>query len=131
MFVVLSSLFMYRLYLLHFSLCFYRPSLSCCPLVHARLNSISLFFLWFVCTTTAVAAAKLVPGGPLQHNQAPVPLHQMTASAVGNTPEKDLDVVKEGILRGVMHADEHMFEFKVCTCVRGVCFHLVVVAHVG
>lgn len=51
--------------------------------------------------------------GPLQHNQATVPLHQMTASAVGNTPEKDLDVVKEGILRGVMHADEHMFEFKV------------------
>lgn len=49
----------------------------------------------------------------LQHNNARVPLHQMTASAVGNTPEKDLDVVKEGVLRGVMHADEHMFEFKV------------------
>lgn len=55
----------------------------------------------------------LLSGRPLQHNQADVPLHQMTASAVGNTPEKDLDIVKEGILRGVMHADEHMFEFKV------------------
>eukprot|EP00903_Cladosiphon_okamuranus_P015421 g14244.t1 len=47
------------------------------------------------------------------HNNSRVPLHQMTASAVGNTPERDLDMVKEGILRGVMHADEHMFEFKV------------------
>lgn len=50
----------------------------------------------------------------LQHNESRVPLHQMTASAVGNTPERDLDMVKEGILRGVMHADEHMFKFKVC-----------------
>ncbi|CAN0062357.1 unnamed protein product [Ectocarpus sp. 6 AP-2014] len=47
------------------------------------------------------------------HNDASVPLHQMTASAVGNTPEKDLDIVKESLLRGIMHADEHMFEFKV------------------
>lgn len=107
------------------SLSFVLSPVTCPPQLNFPL------FLWFVCTTTAVAAAKLAPGGPLQHNQAPVPLHQMTASAVGNTPEKDLDVVKEGILRGVMHADEHMFEFKVCTCVRGVCFHLVVVAHVG
>ncbi|CAN0049106.1 unnamed protein product, partial [Ectocarpus fasciculatus] len=32
------------------------------------------------------------------HNDASVPLHQMTASAVGNTPEKDLDIVKESLL---------------------------------
>lgn len=47
-----------------------------------------------------------------QHNDAKVPLHQMTASAVGNTPERDLDMMKEGLLRGIMHADERMFEFK-------------------
>lgn len=51
-------------------------------------------------------------GSCMQHNGAGVPLHQLTASAVGNTPEKDLDMVKEGLLRGIMHADERLFEFK-------------------
>lgn len=37
----------------------------------------------------------------------------MTASAIGNMPEKDLDAVKEMVIRGVMHADEHLFAFKV------------------
>ncbi|CAN0064472.1 unnamed protein product [Scytosiphon promiscuus] len=47
------------------------------------------------------------------HNNSQVPLHHICASAVGNTPEKDLDIVKESLLRGIMHADEHMFQFKV------------------
>lgn len=42
-----------------------------------------------------------------------VPLHQMTASAVGNTPESDIDALKEKVMRGVMHADEKLFKFKV------------------
>lgn len=49
----------------------------------------------------------------VQHNNANVPLHQMTASAVGNTPERDIDKVKEVLMRGVMHADERLFSFKV------------------
>ena len=52
-------------------------------------------------------------GGSVQHNDSDVPLHQMTASAVGNMPEKDLDAVKEMVIRGVMHADERLFAFKV------------------
>lgn len=48
-----------------------------------------------------------------QHNNASVPLHQMTASAVGNTPERDIDKLKEVLMRGVMHADERLFSFKV------------------
>eukprot|EP00903_Cladosiphon_okamuranus_P015430 g14252.t1 len=47
------------------------------------------------------------------HNDSDVPLHQMTASAIGNMPEKDLDAVKEMVIRTVMHADEHLFAFKV------------------
>lgn len=50
----------------------------------------------------------------LQHDESDVPLHQMTASAIGNMPEKDLDAVKEMVIRGVMHADENLFAFKVC-----------------
>lgn len=48
-----------------------------------------------------------------QHNHDKVPLHQLTSSAIGNIPEGNLDGVKRGILRQVMHADEHLFEFKV------------------
>eukprot|EP00904_Undaria_pinnatifida_P002914 jgi/Undpi1/12623/HiC_scaffold_6.g02291.m1 len=47
------------------------------------------------------------------HNNAAVPLHQMTASAVGNTPERDIDKLKEVLMRSVMHADERLFSFKV------------------
>ncbi|CAN0157752.1 unnamed protein product, partial [Ectocarpus sp. 8 AP-2014] len=47
------------------------------------------------------------------HDESDVPLHQMTASAIGNMPEKDLDAVKEMVIRGVMHADENLFAFKV------------------
>lgn len=50
----------------------------------------------------------------MQHDESDVPLHQMTASAIGNMPEKDLDAVKEMVIRGVMHADENLFAFKVC-----------------
>lgn len=49
----------------------------------------------------------------MQHNDSDIQLHQMTASAIGNMPEKDLDAVKEMVIRGVMHADEHLFKFKV------------------
>eukprot|EP00904_Undaria_pinnatifida_P002913 jgi/Undpi1/12622/HiC_scaffold_6.g02290.m1 len=37
----------------------------------------------------------------------------MTASAVGNMPEKEVDTIKEMVMRGVMHADENFFDFKV------------------
>ncbi len=56
----------------------------------------------------------------VQHNDSDIQLHQMTASAIGNMPEKDLDAVKEMVIRGVMHADEHLFKFKVGTgCAAG------------
>ncbi|CAM9546634.1 unnamed protein product [Ascophyllum nodosum] len=42
-----------------------------------------------------------------------VQLHQMTSSAVGNIPEKDVDGIKASVLRGIMHADETFFSFKV------------------
>ncbi|CAM9155057.1 unnamed protein product, partial [Hapterophycus canaliculatus] len=42
-----------------------------------------------------------------------VPLHQMTASAIANVPEKEIDTVKEMVMRGMMHLDEHNFKFKV------------------
>ena len=37
----------------------------------------------------------------------------MTASAVGNTPEKEIDGIKAALMRGVMHADEKFFPFEV------------------
>ncbi|CAN0434417.1 unnamed protein product [Ascophyllum nodosum] len=40
-------------------------------------------------------------------------LHQMTSSAVGNIPEKDVEGIKASLLRGVIHADETLFPFKV------------------
>ena len=54
----------------------------------------------------------------VQHNNASVPLHQMTASAVGNTPERDIDKAKELVMRGVMHADERLFDFRVSSRCR-------------
>ncbi|CAM9546491.1 unnamed protein product [Ascophyllum nodosum] len=47
------------------------------------------------------------------HKGSNVPLHQMTASAVGNTPEKEIDGIKAALMRGVMHADEKFFPFEV------------------
>lgn len=38
----------------------------------------------------------------------------MTASAVGNTPEGNIDNVKATIMRGTMLADQRLFNFKVC-----------------
>lgn len=49
----------------------------------------------------------------LQHNGSDIPLHQMTASAVGNQPEGGMTTPREMALRSAMHADEHLFEFKV------------------
>lgn len=63
-------------------------------------------FCWWCCSLPARV-------GWVQLNDSDVPLHQMTASAIGNMPEKDLDAVKEMVIRGVMHADEHLFAFKV------------------
>ena len=48
-----------------------------------------------------------------QKDGSDVQLHQMTSSAVGNIPEKDVDGIKASLLRGVMHADETFFSFKV------------------
>ena len=55
------------------------------------------------------------PGGKIatQKDGSDVQLHQMTSSAVGNIPEKDVDGIKASLLRGVMHADETFFSFKV------------------
>lgn len=63
------------------------------------------------CPWVVVVTAVVVVG--VKHNDSDVPLHQMTASAIGNMPEKDLDAVKEMVIRGVMHADERLFAFKV------------------
>lgn len=49
----------------------------------------------------------------MQHDGCEIPLHQMTASAVGNTPEGGMSRAREAALRAAMHADEHLFEFKV------------------
>ena len=55
------------------------------------------------------------PGGKTatQKDGSDVQLHQMTSSAVGNIPEKDVDGIKASVLRGIMHADETFFSFKV------------------
>eukprot|EP00904_Undaria_pinnatifida_P006858 jgi/Undpi1/3301/HiC_scaffold_15.g06675.m1 len=47
------------------------------------------------------------------HGESDTPLHQMTASAVGNVPEGNIDTAKELVVRHAMHADEMLFEFKV------------------
>lgn len=47
----------------------------------------------------------------------------MTASAVGNVPEGNIDTAKELVVRHAMHADEMLFEFKV-TIRKGVFFLL-------
>ncbi|CAM9753697.1 unnamed protein product [Scytosiphon promiscuus] len=47
------------------------------------------------------------------HDGCEIPLHQMTASAVGNTPEGGMNMAREAALRSAMHADERLFEFKM------------------
>lgn len=49
----------------------------------------------------------------VQHNGSDVPLHQMTASAVGNKPEGGMNPAREAAIRSAMHADERLFDFKV------------------
>eukprot|EP00903_Cladosiphon_okamuranus_P019239 g17692.t1 len=46
------------------------------------------------------------------HNGSDVPLHQMTASAVGNKPEGGMTPAREAAIRSAMHADERLFAFK-------------------
>lgn len=56
----------------------------------------------------------------VQHVGSKVPLHQMTASAVGNRPEGGMTAPREAAIRSAMHADERLFAFKVTnemTCV--------------
>ena len=80
-----------------------------------------LIFLWFIFCPGVSAPSGFSWRGDgdghgsaaAQHNNAAVPLHQMTASAVGNTPERDIDKLKEVLMRSVMHADERLFSFKV------------------
>lgn len=48
-----------------------------------------------------------------QHAESNVPLHQMTASAIGNTPEGNINDLKATIMRTAMSGDERLFEFKV------------------
>lgn len=48
-----------------------------------------------------------------QHEGHTAPLHQMTASAIGNMPEGNIDSFKATLARHVQHADEHLFKFKV------------------
>lgn len=38
----------------------------------------------------------------------------MTASAVGNKPEGGMTPAREAAIRSAMHADERLFDFKVC-----------------
>ncbi|CBJ29947.1 conserved unknown protein [Ectocarpus siliculosus] len=47
------------------------------------------------------------------HNGSDIPLHQLTASAVGNQPEGGMTTPREVALRSAMHADERLFDFKV------------------
>ncbi|CAM9695429.1 unnamed protein product [Pylaiella littoralis] len=46
------------------------------------------------------------------HNECDVPLHQMTASAIGNIPEGGMNAIRETAIRSAMHADERLFGFK-------------------
>lgn len=92
-----------------------------------------LFSFWNSCVAGKVSALCLIlvsheafftlfcapPVHPLlndmQHNDHQVPLHQMTASAIGNLPEGNIDWIKSTLARQVLHADQHLFEFKVGT----------------
>ena len=49
----------------------------------------------------------------VKHEDSDICLHQMTASAVGNIPEGNIDSAKEMIVRHAMHADQMLFDFKV------------------
>lgn len=53
-----------------------------------------------------------------QHEDHEAPLHQMTASAIGNMPEVKMDHTKEVIMAKAMSLDQRNFTFKVSYALR-------------